>query len=113
MSGEHAAELKRATGLDLAGYAHLIDSDSARHALERHGKDRLPVTPAELARLPYYVTHAQEITLGQKKSGPRLQAITYRYTDARGVVFVVEEVRTGRRRLAFVTMYRGKKSAGD
>lgn len=113
VSGEHAAALKRATGLDLSGYAHLIDSDSARHALERHGKDRLPVTPGELARLAHYVKHAQEVTLGQKKSGPRLQAITYRYTDARGAVFVVEEVRTGRKRLAFVTMYRGKKSAGD
>ena len=106
VEGEHAEALKRATGLDLAGFTHRIDSDSARHALHRHGKDKNRVTPGELARLAHYVRHAQKITLGQKKTGQKLQAITYQYTDARGEIFVVEEVRTGHKRLAFLTMYR-------
>lgn len=106
VDGQHAADLKQATGLDLAGYTHRIDSDSARHALNRHGKDKRPVTPEHLARLAHYVSHAQKITIGTKKTGQKLPAITYQYTDRHGETIVVEEVRTGHKRLAFVTMYR-------
>ena len=106
VDGRHAARLKKSTGKNFAGYTHRIDSDSARHALNRHGKDELPVTPEDLASLAFYILHAQTVEAVEKMTGPKLPGLRYTYTQPGGTIVIIEEVREGRKRLAFVTMHK-------
>ncbi|WP_043582111.1 hypothetical protein [Geminisphaera colitermitum] len=95
------------TGLNLNGYkAHAVAIDEVNHALNKHGKDKLPVTVADILRIPYYLKNAQKVRKSQKKTHRSLEAIEYLYKDASGVTTVIEEVRVGRKKLVFQTMYK-------
>lgn len=108
VSHEEAERLKELTGLSLAGYWHRIDSDAARHAL-LHKKDPLPVTKQDLAALPWYIHNAQSVELTKRRKSGSLPILKYSYTATDGVTTIIEEIRTGWRRLAFVTMYKRKR----
>ena len=106
-----ADRIKADTGIDVAGFTHVLDRSGVRHAIKQHGdpkreaaRGQLPVTEADFALLPEVLANPDTIeNAGKTKQGR--DAI--RYSKAIGdQIFYVEEVRTGRKRLAPVTMYK-------
>lgn len=102
--------LRVATGQDYAGYTHMIDASAIRKVLRDHGGDALPLTMDDLASLPTIVTTADAVEAGRDS---RRGLPTIRYTKRiNGHVVVVEEVRTGRKKLALLTMYKKPTRGG-
>ena len=108
VTGLAAERILLETGLDVAGYTHTLDTDAVNHILARHGAgsdDRMPVTLQDLEALPWIV-ETGEIKRGSKtKQG--LETIEY-IKDINGEIFVLEEIRSGRKKLVPKTMYRKK-----
>lgn len=109
--------LQEATGLDLSGYAHGVDEAAIRHILRRHGeggeelRGMPPITVEDLKRLPELTDPTRARAVVRVEDSPSgLARISYE-TELDGDVFVVEEVRQGRKRLALVTMYRKARAA--
>ncbi|MCE5269263.1 MAG: hypothetical protein LLG00_15405, partial [Planctomycetaceae bacterium] len=110
---EEGARLKATTGLELSGYRHTVDEDGILHAMKGHGvdsperpKDEPPLTPSDIAAIPEIIAHPDNVELSAKvKNDLTPKRIVYKKRGKDGVV-VVEEVRTGRRRLALKTMYK-------
>ena len=102
-----AARVKDEAGIDIVGFAHVIDVDGMRHMLARHGPtgaaDR-SIVAGDFDLIPAVVSAPDSIvvippsnlTLG-------LARIVYRKSVGRDVV-VVEEAQTGRRRIRAITL---------
>lgn len=105
----------KSQGIDIAGYDHVMQTDELRHALTRHGADarlppdQLPIDEGDLARVPEIVRNPDEVRQGTTDRG--LAGLTFIKHEGDST-FVVEEVRTGRRQLAFKTMYKLRGEAG-
>lgn len=112
VGAEEAKALKNVTGLDLTGYQHHVDEAAIRHVLAEHGNEQIeaqrgqiPVTREDFAKLPE-ITNPKLATVemsGKTHSGR--EAIRYSRQIGDNY-YVVEEVRTGRKRLALVTMWK-------
>jgi len=109
---EEAARLKDATGIEgLEGYTHIVDSFGARHTFKKHGSERTeiprgqaPVTTEDFARIPDVVSAPDRIAhAGETRRGAPLIRYEKRVN---GDVLVVEEVRTGRRELALLSVWK-------
>lgn len=118
VSEKEAAAIHAATGLDVAGYFHTIDEAGVLHIVGGHGEGtesgigHNPVSHQDIARIPEIVATADKISLaGKTDAGADL--IRYQKRE-NGHTFVVEEVRTGRRKLVAKSMWKiaGKKD-GD
>lgn len=96
-------------GLDVAGYRHFLDESALRHILSGHtkarpGADELPLTEEDLPRIVEVVAAPDEI-VDAGKTDQGLRAVRYK-KRINGLLFYVEEVRTGRKRLAAKTMWK-------
>jgi hypothetical protein len=112
-----AARIAKDAGVDVAGFDHVMQSDEARHILKRHGvgaplrSDELPVTVADLARVPEIIATADSVVAdGTTHQG--LPVLRFTKREADGTSVVVEEVRTKRRRLSLKTMRRKRTGGG-
>lgn len=92
----------RSAGVNLEGFNHVMQGDDIRHTLRRHATDPIPVTPADLARVPDIIATADRVTTAQTGRGAPALVFSKREGN---LVTVVEEVRAGKKRLAFKTMY--------
>lgn len=117
VTADEGSRLKAATGLDVAGYQHSLDNYSVRHILKAHGsaqtealRGQLPITHSDFANLPEIVTHWDKVeSAGTTPQGRE----TIRYTKTIGdTLFLVEEVRTKRKRLVPVSLYK-RRAAPD
>jgi hypothetical protein len=97
-------------GLDIAGHNHVIDGSAVRHVLNRHSDEgvessrgQLPVTDADFERIPDLVGSPDAVVFGTKTRGKRDQ-IGYIKRLEDGNTLYLEEVRTGRKELAAVSM---------
>jgi hypothetical protein len=98
--------------LDLSGYDHIVTKDAARHAFKNHGdaameadRGQLPVTANDWASIPEILSSPDGIELSPRSS--RSGRIVFIYTKQMdGYVTYLEEVRTGKRALASVTMWK-------
>ncbi len=97
-------------GLDLTGFKHLIDGSAVRHVLKNHGdakveqrRGQLPVTEADFERLPELVAAPDRVVFGTKNRLGRDQ-IAYAKRMDDGSILYMEEVRTGRKELAAVSL---------
>jgi hypothetical protein len=110
------AKLAEATGMDLGGFHHRIDSDAIRHIRANHGPGREddpalePITDEDLLAIPDIVANPDHISRG-KDQATGLPSIIYKKT-IQDTLVVVEEVRTGRHELALktITKHRTKKN---
>lgn len=106
-----AERIKAETGLDVAGFVHMIDKSAINHILNKHGtrdeakRGGIPVTRDDIARIPEITSTPDLITPAGKTRRRSLDAIVFQ-THGNGVTFVVVEVRTGKRKLAVTTMYK-------
>lgn len=106
-----ATAIKQKTGLDVEGYDHHVDKTAIRHVLNTHrdpveevGKGQVAVVPNDFEKLPE-ITQPENIIPGATNTQEGLNAIRYR-KQIGDVYYVVEEVRTGRKRLALKTMWK-------
>ena|GEM_PF-3549600 len=104
-----ANTLKEKTNVDAHGFLHGIDEGAVRHILERHGDEKdagLSVTLDDIKNI-HEITDAGKADSveygGKTKKG--LDKIVYK-KRVNGHTVVVEDVRTGRKRLSAVTMYK-------
>lgn len=110
-----AERIQKETGIDVAGYEHALDADSVRHILNQHGnaakeaaKGQLAVTLQDFEALPYVVETGTVKAGGLTKQG--LETIEYS-KQIGGELIVIEEVRTGKKKLIPKTMYKKKPRA--
>lgn len=118
VSDQEAKLIQEATGIDVAGYVHVIDGSAVRHTIRSHGeasgeatRGQDPITVEDIARLPEIIRAPDRIEpAGPSPRGP--ERIRYVKRE-NGTTYIVEEARTGRRKLAVVTMYKRKSGGPD
>ena len=102
-----------------AGTMQTIDQDQLNHALEEHGEGKekwpnsIPITKADLARIPDVLSDYDEITPGLGKAdGKAQEAVVFRKEYEDGTVCCVEidwfSRGKGRNELKFQTMWKWK-----
>ncbi|PZQ57975.1 MAG: hypothetical protein DI570_18915 [Phenylobacterium zucineum] len=102
----------RAAGLEIDGFAHVMDGSAVRHVTKNHGdvgkeakRGQIAVTEEDFRALPDILAEPDAVMFGAK--GKRGEAqIFYAKAQPDGSTLVVEEVRNGRRELALQSMRR-------
>lgn len=104
------AEAAKEHGIDIEGHQHVIDGSAVRHVVSRHGNEKtevargqLPITNADFDRIPQVISDPDQVVLGTKTKGKRDQ-IGYMKRLEDGTILYLEEVRTGKKELATVSM---------
>ena len=107
-SNRHIADLKD-KGVDISPeYNHTIDNNAINHALNRHSSDKekeqgqIPLTEKDIEIVNDVIDNYDEIKTEKNSRGQDIIIYKKRYTD--GTTLYVEEVRTGRKKLAMASM---------
>ena len=111
ITSKNAEQVKREIGIEVEGYKHVLESDSIRHIIKQHGdkesemkRGQIVVTEKDFTNLPQVFNNPDKIIKGDTtKRG--LKTIIYE-KEIEGRLFCVEEVRTGRKKLAVKTIYK-------
>lgn len=121
ISKEEANNIRQKTGIDIdEDYKHVIESDAINHIMNRHGNggsgitgNQIPVTKADFELIPDIIVNPDNIRKGDTVDGK--ERILYEKKFEDGTTVFIEEVRTGRKKLAVKTMYkiRGEHSGGS
>lgn len=105
-----ASEAKARAGLNIEGFTHVLDGSAVRHMLNRHtnptiekNRGQIALTDADIAAAAEVVSAPDQVVLGTKTQGHKDQ-IAYLKRQADGSILYLEEVRTGRRELAAMSM---------
>ena len=115
LSPKQSKMIENSIGSRLAGAERIIDSNGIRHALRKHGSERLEakhgqiaVTIDDFSKVPLILKEPDEITyLGRN----RLKQDTFLYEKKIGIIhYVAEAVRYSKagNKLVFQTMYKRK-----
>lgn len=106
-----ATEMFQNLGIDVSGYQHMVDNSGIRHTFIQHGqagtelpRGQEPVTPEDFGNLPDVIANPDTVELAGKTKQGR-ETIQYR-KRINGHIIVVEEARTGKKRLALVSMWK-------
>lgn len=91
-------------------FKHTINNFDVRHALNRHGKDEIPLTEDDIGLVPDIIKNYDEVK-HTKKTLSGNEAIMYKKRYNGNTVYL-EEVRNRRKELAFKTMYKVKTPEG-
>ncbi len=115
ISRSEARAIKDAAGVDADGYTHSVDESAVRHILSSRGEGSetpqgsIPIAREDIPRIPEITSAPDTIAPSETRGG--LCAIVYSKRIHGSVVYVVEEVRAGRRKLTAKAMW--KTEAGD
>lgn len=97
-------------GLNVTGYQHMLDGSAVRHILRKHGdaksegrRGQIAITDADFAQLPEVVASPDRVVFGTRNRLNKEQII-YIKRMPDGTMLYLEEVRTGRKELAAVSM---------
>jgi phage-related protein (TIGR01555 family) len=110
VSEEAARIAKEKAGVDIAGFKHTVDMYGVRHAMKRHGsakaeekRGQLAITDKDIAAIGDVVNDPDSVVYaGTTKIGRDAIASIRKMDD--GTVLVIEEVRTGKKTLAFTSI---------
>jgi hypothetical protein len=105
-----ANKFKESAGINISGYIHQIESCALRHALKRHGSDRLPITCEDFGLIPEIIRNFDYIKFGKTQRG--LKSIIY-IKRFNATIICIEELRRGKKRLSFKTMYKKTPSGAS
>lgn len=121
VSPGQAAVLSR-EGLPVTpGFTHTADVYAVRHAFKKHGDEaaerargQVPITDAEIARIPEILAAPDAYILGAKSKIGR-DLVGYVKVQDDGTALYIEEVRTGKNRLAMTSIrkYPAAKNATE
>jgi len=97
-------------GLEIHGFKHIIDSSAIRHIRKQHGdmekeasRGQIGITDADILKLPEVIAHPDKVAFGTVNRIGRDQIVYLKKLED-GTTLYFEEVRTGRRELAAVTV---------
>ena len=103
----------KSAGMNLDGFDHGIDADAIRHAKNEHGdaqseasRGQIAITDKDFEKIPQVVNEPDRVVFGTKTKSKGLDAIAYVKRLDDGTIAHVEEVRTGRKRLAATSMWK-------
>jgi N12 class adenine-specific DNA methylase len=116
--GARTAQVSHAAGVDVAGWAHSVDSFAMRKVVKDHGsatteatRGQLPIDAADWARLPEIISDFDAVeAVGEDGHGTAL--LRYR-KQFNGTTYYVEEVRKKRKELAAKTMWKTRTAMSD
>ncbi|HNC63581.1 MAG TPA: hypothetical protein PK075_02930, partial [Chitinophagales bacterium] len=113
ITSEQAEVLENDLGINPNGYTHTIEKSMINHTINNHGNERIEAQRGQLAVTEEDFTKIPEVLNNPDKieySGKNDKGLdTIKYTKAfNGTTIIVEEVRTGKKELAFNTMYKHK-----
>jgi len=111
-----ASKIKQATGVDVSGFEHGIDEAAIRHVLKEHGdmetenaRGQSAITQEDFKRLDDLTDPLKVDSIERGHDDNGAQTVVYK-TKENGHVFVVEEARSGRNRLALKTMWKTRSA---
>ena len=96
-------------GIDLKGFKHVIETSGIQHAEKRHGKqsnDRTPLTIKDYFLVPYIIQQRDNIRISTSKTRQRESTVIVYEKQIDLDFYYVEEIRTGKKSLAFQTIYK-------
>lgn len=109
VSQENAERILDEIGIDITGYHRMIDTQGVTHAFSSHGpgnetrSDQVPISNEAVSLYVDIANNPDTISM-RPKTRSELATIEYR-RQINGHAIIVEEIRTGRRKLAFKSMY--------
>lgn len=94
------------TGKNCTGYRHAIDDGAVRKILKKHSKDTKPIMLEDFENIPYFLNHYNRLSMGRLERG--MLRLTYQaaFQDQNYFLEYVTEIRTGRKTLALISMYK-------
>lgn len=104
--------LRKERGINTSNFDHTIDTYSVRHAINRHGKDNIPLKPEHILLAPDIIKNPDKIFVSPHKTGQGNIAVVYKKKIGNFFVYV-EEVRKSSKELAFKTMYIKQSEVGS
>lgn len=111
VEAQEADRIRTETGMDVAGYVHTLTDSDLLHILKRHGEGheewpgQEPIGRDDLLRLPEIVRDFDRAWRTDRPGAPVALWVSKRIN---GTVFVLQEVRTGRKKLAIKTLWKRK-----
>ena len=106
---EELMDLASSKGIDLKGFKHVIETSGIQHSEKRHGKqskDREPVSIEDYLLVPFIIRNRDKVTISTSKSRRHEMGIVVYEKLIGSSYYYVEEIRTGKRSLAFQTLYK-------
>ena len=102
-------ELAARHNIDLKGYKHVIETSGIRHSINRHGKqskDREPLSIEDYLLVPFIIRNRDRVHISTTVTKQHETKVLV-YEKQIGLdYYYVEEIRTGRKSLAFQTLYK-------
>jgi DNA repair protein RadC len=105
-----AYEAATQAGINIAGFTHVLDGSAARHILNRHtnpaiekSRGQIALTDADILAASQVISDPDLVVLGTKTQGHKDQIVYLKRLDD-GAILYLEEVRTGRREMAAMSM---------
>ena len=96
-------------GIDLKGYKHVIETSGVQHSENRHGvesNDREPLSIGDYLLIPYIIRNRDRVDISTTNT-KRHKTKVLVYEKRIGLdYYYVEEIRTGKKSLAFHTLYK-------
>jgi hypothetical protein len=103
-------DLAQKEGLDIDGYQHSLDTSAVRHIRKEHGDEatelargQLPVTDEDLLQIPTVLAAPDKVVFGLTNRIGK-DVVGYLKVLSDGTVLYLEEVRTGRKNLAALSL---------
>ena len=96
-------------GIDLTGFKHVIETSGVQHSVKRHGRssnDRSPLTLEDYLLIPYIIKNRDELSISTSKTRQRESTVLVYEKQISLTFYYVEEIRVGKRSLAFQTLYK-------
>ncbi len=101
------SEIKRIHNIDVSEYTHIVDNYAVRHTIKKHAKDAFPISKKDLKLIPIITKHPDSIQPGKdKKTNSNRVLYTKKIKGYDYKIEYILEVRTGKKNLAMVTMYK-------
>jgi hypothetical protein len=107
MTNSELERIKKETGLEFNAKCRTICTDDVRHAMAKHANDSCPLTYEDILLVDYITQNYDFVEAGGVTDKTGLQTIKYTKIIVDKHI-VVEEIRVGRSKLAFKTMYKNK-----
>jgi hypothetical protein len=106
---EELMSLAASHGIDLKGFKHVIETSGVQHSINRHGRqsnDREPLTIEDFLLIPFIIRNRDRVNISTTTTKQH-EANVLVYEKQIGLdYYYVEEIRTGKKSLAFHTLYK-------
>lgn len=97
--------------INIIGYKYVLEASYINHALQRHGEesnDRCPINVSDFLLIPLIISSFDEIEVGTLKKNNLKSLLFKKKIGNQWFYTMATEVRTGKKSLAFNTLYKRK-----